>query len=98
MEWIEANAVQYRQAWHEQVAIETLARTRCPDCPLSGGDGSPCEIHSGWLALLRRYVAGDISSHDYVQRSLNLLEAHKDTLKVAHTRGCARAAGHELRG
>jgi hypothetical protein len=98
LEWIELNAVQYRKAWHEQVAIEALARTRCPDCPLSEGDESPCDIHSKWLALLLRYVARDISSHDYVQRSLALLEDHKDSLKVTHARGCARAEYQELRG
>jgi hypothetical protein len=98
LEWIEANAAQYRKAWHEQVAIEALARTRCPDCPLSEGDESPCDIHSKWLALLRHYVARDISSHDYVQRSLALLEDHKDSLKVTHARSCARAVYHELRG
>jgi len=98
LEWIEANAVQYRQAWHEQAAIETLARTRCPDCPLSEGDDSPCEIHARWLALLRRYVAGELSSHQYVQWSLALLEAHKGHLKVTLARGCARSAHHEVGG
>jgi hypothetical protein len=97
LEWIEANAAQYRKAWHEQVAIEALARTRCPDCPLCEGDESPCDIHSEWLALLRRYVARDMSSHDYVQHSLALLEDHKGRLKVTHARGCARDAYHELR-
>jgi hypothetical protein len=98
LEWIEANAAQYRQAWHEQAALEALARTRCPDCPLSEGDDSPCEIHARWLALLRRYVAGELSSHQYVKWSLALLEAHKDHLKVTLARGCARSAHYEAGG
>ena len=98
LEWIEANAVQYRQAWHEQAAIEALARTRCPDCPLSEGDESPCEIHARWLALLRRYVAGELSSLQYVRWSLALLGAHKDHLKVTLARGYAQSANREVSG
>lgn len=85
--WIEANAKQYRQQWQKQTAIVVLATVRCPDCPLSGGDErSPCAIHTHWLELLQRYATGDLSSHDYVKKSLALLAAHKDGLKVSHLR------------
>lgn len=87
--WIEENARLYRQQWQKQTALNSLAGKRCPDCPLMGGNRStPCAIHSRWLRLLRSYAASELSSHDYVKRSLALLSAHKEWLQV----GRARAA------
>ena len=94
LEWIEANARQYRQQWQKQAAISTLASTRCPDCPIAGGDKhTPCAIHTRWLALLRRYAASELSSNAYVEQSLALLTAHKDWLKVGHARQSLLRAG-----
>lgn len=84
MAWIEANAVRYRQKWQKNAAVDVLAKTRCPDCPLAGGDDkTPCAIHVRWMTLLRRYAASELSSRDYVKTSLELLTAHKDRLKVS---------------
>lgn len=91
--WIEANARQYRQQWQKQTAIADLASVRCPDCPIAGGDRqTPCAIHNRWLKLLRRYAAGELSSHDYVEKSLALLSAHKDWLRVSRARETLRPA------
>ncbi|MBK6974208.1 MAG: hypothetical protein IPH26_15120 [Sterolibacteriaceae bacterium] len=92
-EWIEANARAYRQKSQKRAAVEVLGDARCPDCPLSGGDAiTPCSIHTRWLALLRRYAASELSSHDYVEASLALLEAHKNRLKVGQCREPSRFA------
>jgi len=92
--WIEANAIKYRQQWQKQAAINVLAKARCPDCPLSGGDQrTPCVIHTRWLKLLRQYAASELSSRDYVETSLKLLTAHKDRLKVSANREPMRS-GH----
>lgn len=94
--WIEANARQYRQQWQKQAAIDVLAKTRCPDCPLAGGDEwTPCAVHAHWLKLLQRYAVNELSSHDYVARSLALLTAHKDWLKVSRVLGPSRSARPE---
>lgn len=91
--WIEANAMKYRQQWQKRSAVDVLAKARCPDCPLSGGDErTPCAIHARWLTLLRRYAANELSSHDYVETSLALLTAHKDRLKVSQYREPPRSA------
>ncbi len=93
IEWIETNAERYREQAFRQTAVESLKRARCPDCPLSGGDACmPCSIHVEWLALLQRYAANDLSSHEYVEQSLALLDAHKNRLKVGRCRQPAPAA------
>lgn len=87
LQWIEANAMKYRERSQRQAAVAGLARARCADCPLAGGDGSsPCSIHGRWLKLLRLYAASELSSHDYVEKSLELLALHKDRLKVHQRR------------
>ena len=87
LEWIESNAMHYRQQWQKQTAISTLAGRRCADCPLAGGDKqTPCAIHRRWLKLLERYAADELSSHDYVEISLALLNAHKNWLKISQLR------------
>lgn len=87
IEWIEANAASYRQQSLRQAAVESLKHSRCPDCPLSGGDErAPCSIHAAWLALLQRYAANELSSNEYVEQSLTLLDAHKNRLKVSRCR------------
>jgi hypothetical protein len=96
-EWIESHAKQYRQAWQKAVLSEQLRDARCSDCPLTHGDGSrPCPIHDRWLALLNDYVADRLSSAQYVEDTLALLDAHKQHLKVALTR--AHPAAHYRKG
>ena len=83
MEWIAEYSAQYRTHWQRATASERLADTRCPDCPLRGGDDTrPCEIHEHWLALLRRYASRELSAPDYVDRTLRLLAKHKERLRV----------------
>ena len=85
--WIEANARQYRRQWQKQAAIDVLASSRCPDCPLSGGDRlTPCAIHRRWLTLLHRYAGDQLSSQEYLEKSLALLTAYKDRLRVRQAR------------
>lgn len=93
IEWIETNAERYREQAFRQTAVDSLKRARCADCPLSGGDECmPCSIHVEWLALLQRYAANELSSHEYVEQSLALLDAHKNRLKVGSCRQPSLAA------
>ena len=46
-------------------------------------DASCCEVHEGWLAILRKSMEDKISSALYVEDTLNLLKTHKTRLKVA---------------
>lgn len=85
LEWIETYAKEYRQQWQRRTALQAAARTRCPDCPLTGGEPClPCAIHDRWLQLVRRYAANGMSSSEYVKRSLQLLNEHKTELRVHH--------------
>jgi len=85
LEWIEAYAREYRQRWQKRGIVDASTRTRCPDCPLTGGDPSvSCTIHDRWIKLLRRYAANGLSSSEYVKRALELLNEHKNELKVHH--------------
>ncbi len=82
LEWITGHAEDYRRKWHTDVVAQQAPASRCLDCPLEGrGDASTCEIHERWLELLNQYVAGTISSKDYVLDNLNLLRRHKEELK-----------------
>lgn len=98
LEWIEVYARAYRQQWQKQAAVAALAQAHCPDCPLIGEDPSAsCVIHHRWLQLLQHYAADELSSHEYVEKSLKLLGAYKNRLKVSQTRqrlGHARPAFH----
>ena len=83
-EWILDHARQYREQWRQGVFCRMLFNQRCLDCPLvHGGPDRFCEIHSRWEILLNEYVAGKINNHDYVNNSLQLLNANKDRLKVS---------------
>jgi hypothetical protein len=87
LEWIETYAQDYRQQWQKRLAVHALAQARCPDCPLAGGDRStPCAVHERWLDLLRRYTANEMSSRQYIEYALQLLNAQKDRLKVSKIR------------
>lgn len=97
LQWIEANALKYRKNSEKQATVDGLARARCADCPLAGGSmSSPCSIHGRWLKLLRLYAASELSSHDYVEKSLELLATHKDHLKIKHCREAVGLAARAL--
>jgi hypothetical protein len=82
LEWIMRNAAEYRRKWHQNVVAQQAPASRCPDCPLEGGNGeAPCEIHERWLELLDGYLAGNISSRTYVVDTLDLLRDHKEQLR-----------------
>jgi hypothetical protein len=88
MEWIAENAQRYRRQWQRRVVTAQLSDSRCPDCPLVREDGSlPCEIHGRWLETLNSYLEDEISSTQYVENALKLLQAHKARLKVAGVGG-----------
>ena len=42
-----------------------------------------CVIHERWLGLLQSYVADEMSTRDYTERSLALLAQHKESLKAS---------------
>ncbi len=87
LEWIEVHASQYRQQWQKQAVMNALSKMRCADCPLTGGSRqSPCTIHKQWSRLLQKYADDHLSSHDYVEATLKLLDNHKRRLKVGRTR------------
>lgn len=87
LQWIEAYAEQYRQQWQKKAAVAVLAQSRCPDCPLDGGNRSkPCSVHSRWLNLLRRYAADEVSGQEYIEAALQLLDTQKGRLKVRQGR------------
>jgi hypothetical protein len=97
LEWIEAHAMQYRREWQKQAVVEALSQARCPDCPLAGGDRmSPCAVHHRWQHLLRRYTEEELSSHEYVEETLNLLGTCKNRLKVGQTRRQSQHAPPEF--
>ena len=87
MEWIAAHSKMYRRQWQKDTVVQTLSETRCPDCPLKGGPrSSHCEIHGFWMKLLQHYIADEISSQEYVESTLNLLDGYKNRLKVGSAR------------
>jgi hypothetical protein len=84
LEWILDHAEQYREQWRQGVFSRMLFNKRCLDCPLVHcGPDKFCEIHGRWVKLLNEYVGGKINSLDYVNDSLQLLNANKDKLKVS---------------
>jgi len=87
VEWIGAYAQEYRRQWQKKAVAQTLAKERCPDCPLAGQSQSEhCEIHSFWLNLLQHYIADELSSQEYTANTLKLLDGYKNRLKVSQTR------------
>ena len=93
--WIEAHAENYRREWQRRILTDQASVIRCRDCPLANGDSSDtCEIHDAWLELLNSYIAGDIDSRRYVERSLKLLQGNKQRLKVHY--GFERTAASGL--
>ncbi len=88
MEWIERHAERYRQEWQRSVATRQFSNKRCPDCPLIANDSdSHCVIHERWQALLQSYADDEITSTEYVEDAMRLLEEHKAQLQVVLTTG-----------
>ena len=84
LEWIKEHAEQYRQEWRRRTFSKAVLDKRCADCPLiHDGSSSFCVIHSKWVVLLKKYVADEIGSDDYIEETLNLLEQNKTNLKVS---------------
>jgi hypothetical protein len=87
LEWIATYAEQYRQNWQKKVALEALAQSRCPDCTLLGGDRlRTCMVHTIWLDLLRRYADDEMSSQEYIEDAMQLLNTQRDRLKISKSR------------
>ncbi len=83
LEWIETHSKAYRRDWQKKVVSEQMADRRCPDCPLVATDDlCHCEIHSRWLALLKGYTSGELTSRRYVEKALRLLHQNKDRLRI----------------
>ena len=83
MEWIEQHAERYRWEWRRRDMSSRTAYVRCEDCPLAGlGAYEHCEIHEQWLYLLRQYTTGQVNTRGYVESCLDLLQHHKDELKL----------------
>lgn len=88
IEWIEKYAMQYRQNWQRKIAIQHLSKTRCPDCPLVKEQfNAQCVIHNQWVSLLEEYANEKITSHEYVEEALQLLQEHKEKLQLVQTAG-----------
>lgn len=84
MEWIEDHAEHYRVTWQRRVISDRVTRRRCADCPLiDQGATATCEIHARWSRLLEEYLGDQISSREYVEDTLSLLNEHKSRLKVS---------------
>jgi len=84
MEWIEQHAENYRRAWQRTVVSKTAVDKRCVDCPLvQVGDSQSCAVHDDWLALLNRYLSKELTSEEYVEDALTLLQEHKSELVIS---------------
>lgn len=82
--WIEKHAERYRQEWQRRTFSRIVLGKRCADCPLTHDNSKYfCIIHSGWVVLLKEYIAGEISSHKYIEETLHLLNQHKTNLKIS---------------
>ncbi len=81
-EWIENYAENYRKNWQRKYLPNWLRELRCPDCPLADGHSiRQCKIHQQWSDLLVRYTSEEMSSREYVEQALVLLNENKQQLK-----------------
>ena len=84
MEWIEQHAENYRRAWQRRVVSKTAVNKRCVDCPLIHlGSSQNCAVHDDWLALLNRYLSKELTSAEYIDNALTLLQEHKSELVIS---------------
>lgn len=84
LQWTKEQAERYRREWQKRELSRLILDRRCADCPLvHHGTNKPfCVIHQRWAALLREYLADQISSECYIEKTLNLLNHHKENLKI----------------
>jgi hypothetical protein len=85
LNWIREHAEHYRREWQKKELSRIVLDKRCADCPLvQRGTNKPfCTIHNRWASLLREYLADQISSERYVEETLDLLNRHKENLKIS---------------
>ncbi|MCW8956634.1 MAG: hypothetical protein OQL09_07105 [Gammaproteobacteria bacterium] len=84
LEWIHDHAEQYRKQWQSKAITQLLLHKRCSDCPLiDDGTSSNCTIHDRWIELLKDYLSEKIDSEEYVVKSLQILDDHKQELKIS---------------
>jgi len=85
MQWIREHAEHYRSEWQKKELSRIALDSRCPDCPLvrRGTNKAYCSIHTRWVALLQDYLDERISSESYVEQTLDLLNRHKENLKIS---------------
>lgn len=83
IEWVAEYAAQYRAQWQKKVISRRVGQMRCVDCPMNmNGTNSYCQIHFQWMELLQRYADNGMSSIEYVEQALEMLNQHKAELKV----------------
>jgi hypothetical protein len=87
LQWIGECAENYRTEWQKQELSRIVLDKRCADCPLvqHGTNKHFCSIHNRWVYLLMEYITDQISSESYVEKTLNLLNQHKENLKISAT-------------
>ncbi|MEH6472968.1 MAG: hypothetical protein V7752_17145 [Halopseudomonas sp.] len=83
LEWIEQHAEVYRRQWQKRVVQHRAPDRQCHDCPLNlDGQTEHCSVHGEWLSLLSLYSKEKLTSTEYVRNTLQLLQNHKQELKV----------------
>ena len=84
LQWITEHAERYRREWQKKELSRITLNKRCADCPLVRRNTNKpfCTIHNRWASLLREYLADQITSERYVEKTLNLLNQHKENLKI----------------
>jgi len=85
LEWIREHAGHYRHEWQKKELSRIVLDKYCADCPLAHrGKSKPfCSIHNRWVSLLKKYLADRITSEKYVEETLELLNHHKENLKIS---------------
>jgi hypothetical protein len=83
MDWIAEHANRYRRDWERNTLASRTVYLRCADCPLADlGASAQCEIHEQWLYLLHRYLTDQVTSREYIESTLALLQEYKDQLRL----------------
>jgi hypothetical protein len=85
LQWIREHAKHYRSEWQKKELSRIVLDKRCADCPLVHRNTSKasCIIHNRWASLLQEYLTDQISSERYVEETLDLLNRHKENLKIS---------------
>jgi len=84
MNWIQEHAEHYREEWKRKSFSEILLNKRCIDCPIIDNSRiKHCIIHKKWTSLLKQYIKDEIGSDKYLEETLQLLNEHKNKLKIS---------------